>query len=235
MAVTLLRPYQGLASGAVAIFPDATESALIAQGLAVANTAQPASSFPATASQPYGPATIGGNTGATAVAGVSAPSVPQGPRILPNGPILAFASLGTSAVHVAGSWYRAEIFVPHVASWTGINVLNGATVGTDNVMVGLWDSAGNLIANSATTGVLSAGANAFQSHAFVAPVLLAPGRYFVGVQCNGTTATTRRWAAANGGNLMTSITAGTFGTVPATFTPPTTFTADVGPIAALYQ
>jgi hypothetical protein len=34
---------------------------------------------------------------------------------------------------------------------------------------------------------------------------------------------------------MTQSATGTFGTVPASFTPPTTFTADVGPIAALYQ
>ena len=52
---------------------------------------------------------------------------------------------------------------------------------------------------------------------------------------HGTTATTRRQAAADGGNTMTQSATGTFGTVPASFTPPTTFTADVGPIARLYQ
>jgi hypothetical protein len=34
---------------------------------------------------------------------------------------------------------------------------------------------------------------------------------------------------------MTSSATGTFGTVPASFTAPTTFTADVGPIGWLYQ
>ncbi len=235
MAVLLSAPYQGLASGTVAVFPDSTEQALIAQGLATPAPGQPSDTYPSVQPQPAAFATVGGNASVQNVSGYSAPSVPQGPRILPNGTILAFASLGTSAVHVAGSWYRSEIFVPHLAQWTGINVLNGATVGTDNLLVALYDSAGNLVANSATAGVLSAGANAFQSIAFTTPALLAPGRYFISVQCNGTTATTRRWAAANGGNQMTSLTAGTFGTVPATFTPPTTFTADVGPIASLYQ
>lgn len=234
MSVTLYRPYGGFATGAVVTLPDTTESALIAQGIAYASVGQPAQTFPSQIGVLQNP-TIGGNLSPQVQSGLSSPTNRQGPSILPNVPILAFASLGSSAVHVAGTWYRAEIYVPHLASWTGISVLNGATVGTDNLMVGLWDTAGNLIGNSAVAGALSAGANAFQNIALLYPVLLTPGRYFIGVQCNGTTATTRRQAAANGGNTMTSSTAGTFGTVPATFTVPTTFTADVGPIASLYQ
>ena len=180
-------------------------------------------------------ATSIGNNVAIPSSGVGAPASPQGPRILPNVPILGFASLGTSAVHVAGTWYRSEIYVPHLAQWTGIGVLNGATVGTDNLMVALYDTNGVLITNSAVAGALSAGADAFQNIALLQSPILQPGRYFVAVQCSGTTATTRRQAAANGSNTMTQSATGTFGTVPASFTPPTTFTADVGPIAWLYQ
>ena len=235
MAVTLIRPYSTFASGAIFIGPDDTEAALIAQGYAVAATGQPAQSFPARAAGLSARGTFGGNVQEVATGGSSAPATVQGPRILPNVPILAFASLGTSAVHVAGTWYRAEIQVPHLAQWTGIGVLNGATVGTDNLMVALYDTNGVLITNSAVAGVLSAGANAMQNIALLQSPILQPGRYFVAVQCNGTTATTRRQAAANGSNTMTSSAAGTFGTVPTSFTPPTTFTADVGPIAWLYQ
>jgi hypothetical protein len=234
MAVTLYKAYQGYAAGATIIVPDDTQTALIAQGIGYAASGQPTQTYQATGSAVLSP-TVGGNKSPQDIAGFGAPSSPQGPRILPNGPILAFASLGTSAVHVAGTWYRAEIQVPHLAQWTGIQVLNGATVGTDNLMVALYDTNGVLITNSAVAGVLSAGANAFQSIAFLTQPILTPGRYFVAVQCSGTTATTRRWAAANGGNQMTQSATGTFGTVPASFTPPTTFTADVGPIAALYQ
>jgi hypothetical protein len=234
MAVTLYKAYQGYAAGATIIVPDDTQTALIAQGIGYAASGQPSQSYVATGSALVAP-TVGGNKSAQNIAGFGAPSSPQGPRILPNGPILAFASLGTSAVHVAGTWYRSEIYVPHLAQWTGIQVLNGATVGTDNIMVALYDTNGVLITNSAVAGALSAGANAFQSLAFLTQPILQPGRYFVAVQCNGTTATTRKWAAANGGNQMTQSAAGTFGTVPSSFTPPTTFTADVGPIAALYQ
>ena len=234
MAVTLYKAYQGYAAGATIVVPDDTQTALIAQGIGYAASGQPSQSYVATGSALVAP-TVGGNKSAQDIAGFGAPSSPQGPRILPNGPILAFASLGTSAVHVAGTWYRSEIYVPHLAQWTGINVLNGATVGTDNIMVALYDTNGVLITNSAVAGALSAGANAFQSLAFLTQPILNPGRYFIAVQCNGTTATTRKWAAANGGNQMTQSATGTFGTVPASFTPPTTFTADVGPIAALYQ
>jgi len=234
MAVTLYKAYQGYSAGATIIVPDDTQTALIAQGIGYAASGQPTQTYQATGSAVINP-TVGGNKSAQDIAGFGAPSSPQGPRILPNGPILAFASLGTSAVHVAGTWYRSEIYVPHLAQWTGIQVLNGATVGTDNIMVALYDTNGVLITNSAVAGALSAGANAFQSLAFLTQPILQPGRYFVAVQCSGTTATTRKWAAANGGNQMTQSATGTFGTVPASFTPPTTFTADVGPIAALYQ
>jgi len=234
MAVTLYKAYQGYAAGATIIVPDDTQTALIAQGIGYAASGQPTQTYQATGDAVLNP-TIGGNKYSQDSSGFGAPSSPQGPRILPNGPILAFASLGTSAVHVAGTWYRSEIYVPHLAQWTGISVLNGATVGTDNLMVALYDTNGVLITNSATAGALSAGANAFQSIAFLTQPILQPGRYFIAVQCNGTTATTRKWAAANGGNQMTQSATGTFGTVPASFTPPTTFTADVGPIAALYQ
>jgi hypothetical protein len=234
MAVTLYKAYQGYAAGATIIVPDDTQTAMIVQGIGYAASGQPTQTYQATGSAVLSP-TVGGNKSPQDIAGFGAPSSPQGPIILPNGPILAFASLGTSAVHVAGTWYRAEIQVPHLAQWTGIQVLNGATVGTDNLMVALYDTNGVLITNSAVAGVLSAGANAFQSIAFLTQPILTPGRYFVAVQCSGTTATTRRWAAASGGNQMTQSATGAFGTVPASFTPPTTFTADAGPIAALYQ
>lgn len=235
MAVTLLRPYGTFATGAIFIGPDDTEAALIAQGYAVAATGQPAQSFATRYQGAFDRGTFGGNLQPVATGGSSAPTTVQGPRILPNVPIGAFASMGTSAVHVAGTWYRSEIYVPHVAQWTGLGVLNGATASTDGLIFALYDTNGNLITNTTTAGVTSSGANAFQNIAFVNSPILQPGRYFVAVQCQSTTATTRRQSAAMGGNLMTSSAAGTWQTVPASFTPPTTFTADVGPIAWLYQ
>lgn len=154
----------------------------------------------------------------------------------PNIPVgaVAYGSLGTAAVHVAGSLYVTEIYVPRSMMVTGIAVLNGGVVGTDNLIAALYDGAGRRLAYSALAGALSAGANAFQTLALTVPYQLQnDGKYHVVVQCNGTTATTRR-IAANTYLNRASIIAGTFGTLPGQITVPTTITADAGPICYLY-
>ncbi|NJN63464.1 MAG: hypothetical protein HC882_00370 [Acidobacteria bacterium] len=150
---------------------------------------------------------------------------------IPIGPV-ARAAIGTDAVHVAGSLYVAEIAVQDERTVTNIAVLNGTVVGTDNLIVALYDRAGNLLRTSALAGVLSAGADDFQVIALTAPINIQPGRYFVAVQCNGTTAATQRIPAATYLNSA-SIIVGVFGTVPATITVPTTTTANAGPIVFL--
>jgi len=236
MAVSLLRAYQGYASGTVQIFDTVTEAALIAQGIATAATGYATQTSVLQTDTPQQAITLGGNVSyQPSGAGINVPTTSQGPRILPNGTIQAFASLGGSAVTVAGTLYRCEIQVSHLSTWTGIGILNGATAGgTDNGLVALYDSTGALITNSAVAGAATSGANAFQNRAFLNTVTLTPGRYFIAYQSNGTTDTIRTWAAANGGNQMCSSATGTFGTVPASFTPPTTFTAGAGPIGWLY-
>jgi hypothetical protein len=145
---------------------------------------------------------------------------------------VAYASLGTSAVHVAGTLYISELLIERNFTITNINVLNGATVGTDKLLAAIYDATGNLLGNSATAGATSAGASAFQTLALTAPIKVqGPARYWIMVQCNGTTATTRRIAASTFVDCLATSTTGTFGTVPATITVPTTFTADKGPIA----
>lgn len=236
MSVTLLRPYQGFASGAVVTFPDDVELALIAQGLAVAAGTTTMSKNIAGTNQNI---TQGGNVAASPQGsqGVGTPTYYQGPLILP------VISLGSAAltgyetngvVQVAGTMNLVEIFVPYWNTWTGIGVLNGTTVGTNNALVALYGTSGALLANSAVAGAVTAGASVMQNRAFTSPIELAPGRYFLGVQMNGATDTIRHLLAANGSNVCTGTLAGTFGTVPATITPPATFTTAVGPIAQLY-
>ena len=171
-------------------------------------------------------------TGATTLTGGLVANTLARLSTIPIGSV-AYGSLGTSAVHVAGTVYYTEIFIPANKTLTGVSVLNGATVGTDNLIVALYNNAGTLVANSALAGTLSAGANAFQDIPFTATyAAVGPGRYWVSVSCNGTTATTRR-IAANTFLNRTGSAVGVFGTLAA-ITPPTTFTADVGPIAAVY-
>ena len=230
MTVTLLRPYSGFATGAVVTFPDVTESALISQGFATASTASAMTAL--TGNEAF--VTQGGLVGQVPNFGYGTPAAIQGPTIVPNIPLIAFASAGTSTAQVSGTLNIAEIFVPALNTFKGIAILNGATVGTDNLLVALYSTNGTLLANSAVAGALSAGANAFQKFDFLTAFTAMPGRYFVAVQCNGTTATTRRLNAANSPNVLTTSVAGTFGTLPATITVPTTFTDVVGPIAQLY-
>lgn len=150
---------------------------------------------------------------------------------IPIGPV-ARASIGTDAAHVNGTIYYSEIVVPTRRTVTGIGVLNGTTVGTNNLIAALYDAAGALVANTALAGTLGAGADTFQEIALTAPVTIEPGRYFVATQANGTTHQTQKIATATYLNATGSV-AGAFGTLPA-ITPPTTTTADVGPVAYLY-
>jgi hypothetical protein len=162
--------------------------------------------------------------------------VAAGRRIYSTVPVgsVAYGSLGTSTATVAGTIYIAEVFIPRRMTVNGAAVLNGATASTDDIVIGLWDHQGNLVASTALTGALSANANVFQAQAFTADYIATPGRYFIGVQGEGTTATIRLIAASTFVDCMTGSQTGTFGTLPALTTVPVTFTATVGPIAYVY-
>lgn len=234
MTVKLLHNYGSYLAGAYVTLPDSTESALIAQGLATA--AGTSTTVPNTdAGDAY--TTIGGNTMNIQSSGLSTPTLYQGPLMWPNVPIgaVALTTFETNGVaQTAGTFNLAEIYVPYAQTWTGVAVLNGTVVGTDNLIVAVYGTNGALLANSAVAGTLSAGASAFQNIPFTTAITLPAGRYFIGVQASGTTATLRHILAANGVNVCTGTVAGTFGTVPATITAPATFTTAVGVIAQLY-
>ena len=124
-----------------------------------------------------------------------------------------------------------------VALITGIQALIGATGGTDKFIYELHDSAGVLVATTALAGVTVGTAGTWQQIPFTSTVALTPGTYFLVVQSNGTTATPSVYnfpaPAVATTPLITGSVAGTFGT-SANFTPATTYTANVGPVALLY-
>ena len=151
-------------------------------------------------------------------------------------PGTAPGSTPSSAASVAGSVYWSQIKVAENRPVTGIVLLNGATVGTDNLIVALYDFAGNLLANSALAGTLSAGASLYQSIPFVTPIQVSGNRsYFLAFQGNGTTALVQKYVT---GQVPTNYQAGSqtgvFGTLPAPLTLPGTFTTAKGPIGGLY-
>lgn len=142
---------------------------------------------------------------------------------------------GTSTTPAATSVYLTQILIGGNASLTGVKVLNGATVGTNKYVVALFDSAGVKVANSALAGVTTAGANVYQALPFTAAATVkGPGVYWIGLYVNGTTDRFQSIPAVGEiGGYAGSVGAQTFGTV-ATITPPTSFTADLGPIAFTY-
>jgi hypothetical protein len=132
--------------------------------------------------------------------------------------------------------YCSEIDLPANKLVTGLGVLNGTTVGTDNHLVALYDATGNLIANSAVAGVVAASASTYQTIAFTTSYyLVGPAQYFGCLQTNGTTATVRMIVTGTQDTFLTKgVTSITFGTIPATITVPTTFTTAVGPYLEWY-
>lgn len=151
---------------------------------------------------------------------------------------VALAKLSNAASHatVAGTRYFVNFQLGSATQLTGIEVLIGATGGTDKWIVELHDSLGNLLATSATAGTtVNATANSWQQFAFTSPFNAPAGSYFLALQSNGTTAT---FAALNAplsaqSSVMTGSAAGVFGT-GAAITPPTTYAANTGPVAQAY-
>lgn len=155
------------------------------------------------------------------------------PATIPGIGNVAYASLGNATTLIAGQVFVASIYVPFDMTVTNINCLNGGTVGTNAVIYSLYNTAGTRIATTALAGATTSGANAFQTIALTAPLAIqGPGRYFVSVQGNGATDNIRTVAASTFRQIVTNSVAGAFGTLPA-LTPPTTFTANVGPICDL--
>lgn len=138
---------------------------------------------------------------------------------------------GTSTAGVATTIFVNELVLVENMNLMGLAILLGTVGGTNNVIVTLYDTNGNLLANSALAGTLAGTASTFQRIPFVTPYQAGPGRYFIGVQINGTTATVCTQAAGN--HFTGTITGQTFGT-PIAITVPSSFTAGTGPIAMTY-
>lgn len=146
---------------------------------------------------------------------------------------VAYGSSGTSTTPTAGTTYFAELFLPRAIVLTGAAVLNGSTAATDLLIYGLYNTVGELVANTALDGTLAANSDTAQAIAFTATYSAAPGRYWLAWQTNGTTTRVRTIAASTFIDCLTGSVAGTFATLP-TITIPTTITATVGPIGYVY-
>lgn len=157
--------------------------------------------------------------------------------LAPNSGGTAYTSLNSTGTTLsATTQYCIEADLPANKLLTGIAVLNGTTAGgTDKHLVALYDSAGNLLANSALAGAATSGTSAYQKFAFTSKYYaVGPAQYFACMQSNGTTDTVRMVVTGTQDTYLTKgVTGQTFGTL-SSFTAPTTFTTAVGPYSLLY-
>lgn len=142
----------------------------------------------------------------------------------------------TGTVLAATTMYCTEIQLPYSKYATGLKFLLGTVGATDKHISVLYDSSGNLLANSATAGTTAGTASTYEALPFTAPYyMVGPAQYFGCVQTNGTTATMRMLVTSTQDSFLTKgVTGQTFGTIPATITVPTTFTTAVGPYEEVY-
>jgi hypothetical protein len=138
----------------------------------------------------------------------------------------AYSSSGTSTTKATNTMYCTEFDLNYSKQITGLAMMNGAATGTDKFLVALYDSGGNLLANSAVAGSVASGNSTYQKRAFTAPYYaVGPAQYFACAQGDsGTTATINLIVTGTSDYVLTKdYGSQTFGTVPATITPPTAF------------
>lgn len=152
------------------------------------------------------------------------------PRCVHSGDTPVKASTdGTDSTPVTTEVYIAEIDVRAPIRATGIAMFNGS-VASGNMKLGLYNSAGTRIAQTASTAM--SGTDAFQRVAFTTPINLKPGVYYIAATYNDTNARFNTHPIGNFG--ASKKTGAVYNTLPTTITPPTTFTANLGPMGGLY-
>lgn len=139
------------------------------------------------------------------------------------------ATTGTDATAVNTETYIVEVFVPVQTTLTGIKWL-GLASSTGNVQFSLADSTGAVIAAAQSASTATAATANYQTAAFAATYVAKPGKYFVLMQNSGSNHYRAHAVGNFGASKKTGETYGTFTAV----TPPTTFTADIGPICDVY-
>lgn len=138
------------------------------------------------------------------------------------------STYGTDSTPVITETYIAQVDVPHACTVTGIAVFNGS-VASGNIKCAIADDQGRIIGQTASTAM--AGTDAYQRVPFTETYDLVGGTYFILQQVDNTTARINTHTLGNAGcSKKTGETYGTFTTI----TPPTTFTANLGPVASLY-
>lgn len=148
--------------------------------------------------------------------------------------MVSFLGNGLDKTMVSGTRYYVNYTVGSPQTFTGVGVRLGTAGGTDNWIVELHGPTGLLLATSATAGTLAGTAATWQQIPFTAVyTVFTPGTYYIALQSNGTTAKFDSVNAPALTGVVTGSATGVFGT-GASITPPTTYTANLGPKVILY-
>ncbi len=168
----------------------------------------------------------GGTYGISGVAGAT-----SGARLVNAGGTPAIhAADGNNSTPVITEVYISEIFIPCNMLVTGVAVFNGSDV-TGNMKAGLGSSTGAVLATSASTA--GSGTDAYQLLPFTSTYsALGPKRYYILMFYDSGTARYNTFAVGKHGASVQ--TGQVYATGFTAFTPPTTFTTNVGNIAGLY-
>lgn len=183
-----------------------------------------------------GPAHVSDCAGGVWVNGSIVPKLMNFQLQLPAIGSVAYTGAGTSTAKATNTMYCTEIDLPYNKYLTGLGMLNGATATTDKWILALYDSSGNLLANSAVAGATASGASTFQKQAFTTPYYaVGPAQYFACAQGDsGTTATLNLIPTGTQDTLLAKKFASqTFGTLAA-IAVPTAFTTASGGYWILY-
>jgi hypothetical protein len=173
-------------------------------------------------------------TGCLTPGQISGNSVQNAAGIYSNIPIgsVAYGSLGTNTTDVNGQLWVSSFTLPVDKTISTIACLQGGTAGTDKVIYALYDSTGAKLGTTALAGTaLNSSANTFLSASLTASVSAPAGAYYLVLQGNGTASGAFRTVAASTYlGIYSAVASGTFATLPATITVPSSFTANYAPI-----
>jgi hypothetical protein len=148
--------------------------------------------------------------------------------------MISYFGNGLDKTMVSGTRYYSSYQVGNPQVVTGIAIRVGGTGGTDNWIFELHGPTGLLLATTTTSGTTAGTANTWQKIDLTATYnITVPGTYFVAIQGNGNTAKFDSVNAPATTGLVTGSATGVFGT-GASITPPTTYTANLGPKVMLY-
>ena len=149
----------------------------------------------------------------------------------------AGAVFGNNTTSVLDSLYCTEIDMPYSKLVTGLGI-HVATTGnsSDLWVLGLYDSAGGLIANSTAAGTAPGIAYSWSNFAFTSKYyVVGPGQYYgCMIPISATTATVDTLKTATGANFLTYTATSSNAYLPASFTAPTGFTNAAGPFLYVY-